>query len=53
MRLYKLGFIGDAWDAGDAPGETFFKKFPPNPLPKLLGQKMNEAFFCPFKGKFP
>jgi len=36
--VFKLGFIGgDAGDAGDAPGETFFKKFPPNPLPKSLG----------------
>jgi len=41
------------WGTAPHPAkETFWKKFLWN-LQKPLGQKMNEAFFCPLKGKFP
>ena len=44
--VFKLGFIGDAWDAGDAPealpldsAKGTFEKVPLEP-PKLLGQEI-------------
>ena len=52
--VFKLGFIGDAWDAkaGDAPGDTF-EKVPPGPPSKLLGHGEAEAVHLALKMIFP